>query len=377
MAYQSRKVQELFKKGALEWQNYTCLNFFEKPKEIWRIRRNFAAKERIEVIIEEGCWSYIGNIHEVQSLSLGEGCETIGTAAHEIGHALGMFHTHSRHDRDRYIQIDTRNIQSAMLDQFQRETRKTNYNYGLPYDYGSIMHYGSKSFSTNGYDTMVPFNEKYIDTMGSPFTSFYELLMMNIHYKCLDKCKHSHSTVRCYMGGFPNPRDCSKCICPGGYGGRYCNERPKGCGKILYATSHKQQFVDVVGDPAVTEVANDEFVKCHYWIQATRGRRVEIQFGNFTDGLATDGCYWAGVEFKMQRDQRLTGFRLCSPAYAGQIYRSEGSMVPIITYSRVWEVETTFQYRMRFYSDKCKANLLPLSYFRNKGPKHFTVYLSE
>ncbi|KHJ78274.1 astacin, partial [Oesophagostomum dentatum] len=61
-------------------------------------------------MVESGCWSYVGNQHKVQPLSLGNGCHTIGSASHELGHTIGMHHTHARHDRDEYVPIDTSNI---------------------------------------------------------------------------------------------------------------------------------------------------------------------------------------------------------------------------------------------------------------------------
>ncbi|KIH43671.1 hypothetical protein ANCDUO_26318, partial [Ancylostoma duodenale] len=35
------------------------------------------------------------------------------------------------------------NIQPDYVDQFDKESATTNYNYGMPYDYGSIMQYGA------------------------------------------------------------------------------------------------------------------------------------------------------------------------------------------------------------------------------------------
>ncbi|CAJ0591210.1 unnamed protein product [Cylicocyclus nassatus] len=336
----SKKLQDIFRHGALEWQRITCLNFYEY----------IHAKERIELIVENGCWSYVGNIHRVQPISLGSGCETIGSAAHEIGHALGMFHHQARHDRDEHLLIERNNIRPGMEDQFNKETTATNDNYGFPYEYGSVMHYGSKSFSADKtrLHTMVPIpDRRYIDTMGSHFVSFYDKLMMNTHYNCLDKCKSNPSAAKCAMGGFPNPKDCSKCVCPGGYGGRLCNERPAGCGEVLQAGTEYKKFEDTIGQNWIQKSTdNDFFLMCHYWIEAPLGRKVEIKFHSFTDKVNTDGCYFAGVEIKTQKDQRATGYRFCHPSYMGELFESDRNVVPIITYSRIWPVTTTLWYRM-------------------------------
>ena len=62
---------------------------------------------------------------------------------HEIGHALGLKHEHSRHDRNGFVSIDSDNIQSGKKHNF--ETDDLAYDIGS-YDYDSLMHYGAWDF---------------------------------------------------------------------------------------------------------------------------------------------------------------------------------------------------------------------------------------
>ncbi|KIH54283.1 hypothetical protein ANCDUO_15571 [Ancylostoma duodenale] len=39
------------------------------------------------------------------------GCGYSGGIAHEVGHALGLEHTHTRHDRDDYLIVNWTNVQ--------------------------------------------------------------------------------------------------------------------------------------------------------------------------------------------------------------------------------------------------------------------------
>ncbi|VDO69909.1 unnamed protein product [Heligmosomoides polygyrus] len=292
--YSSREMRSAFVKGAKLWEQDTCIDF----------RESSYATDRIKVFPEDGCWSYVGKIGNEQSLSLGRGCEAVSIAAHEIGHALGFFHTMSRHDRDQYVTVNTANIKPDWLDQFTKETTRTNYNYGMTYDSGSIMHYGARSASRNKQPTMVPMDVRYQETLGSPFISFIDLSMLNEHYNCKAKCK-KETSAKCERGGFPHPRDCSKCICPGGYSGKTCTERPSGCGKTVQASSEWETLRDTLGDGRIHE----DFTKCHYWIQSPQNTQIEVRIVSFTRGVATDGCSYAGVEIKTNKDQTLTGYR--------------------------------------------------------------------
>lgn len=54
-------------------------------------------------------YSYIGKIGGKQEIQISE-TGYLGNIIHEIGHALGLFHEHSRPDRDNYIRVLYENI---------------------------------------------------------------------------------------------------------------------------------------------------------------------------------------------------------------------------------------------------------------------------
>ncbi len=88
-----------------------------------------------------------------QTIKVGNLCgNTQGSSIHEIMHALGFYHEQSRDDRDTYVTINTSNIISGKLHNFEKYNQGF-WHYFFPegenigtYDYGSIMHYGSRAF---------------------------------------------------------------------------------------------------------------------------------------------------------------------------------------------------------------------------------------
>jgi len=102
--------------------------------------------------VGDACLSSVGRVGGLQHIRLTDDCDA-GNTVHEIGHALGMFHEHSRCDRDTYVTINLANIDNEWWDQFYRHC--TDATDDGPYDEGSIMHYGPKAFSNNDQPTIV------------------------------------------------------------------------------------------------------------------------------------------------------------------------------------------------------------------------------
>lgn len=113
---------------------------------------------------DSGCWSYLGMIGGKQTINLGDDCLSRRTIHHELLHALGFWHEQSRPDRDLHVKVLEENVKTGYMSQFK--IRSSIDSLGSPYDTKSVMHYGMKTFSKNGQNTMEP-----VDGTGGPFGS--------------------------------------------------------------------------------------------------------------------------------------------------------------------------------------------------------------
>uniref|UniRef100_A0A914X780 Peptidase M12A domain-containing protein n=1 Tax=Plectus sambesii TaxID=2011161 RepID=A0A914X780_9BILA len=104
------------------------------------------------------------------------------------------------------------------------------------------MHYSSTEFSKNAsIPTVVATDPYYQQTMGQgKGPSFLDVLEMNRYYGCDNACT-SAKLIVCQNGGYQDPKNCSLCKCPSGFGGQFCDKvQPAdngNCGGVLVATS--------------------------------------------------------------------------------------------------------------------------------------------
>ena len=119
------------------WENSTCLRFTR--------RRNEKVEEADYLFFSsnssEGCYSdSVGRKGGQQVINVVEDeCGSVGGIAHLIGHAVGFWHEHSRHDRDKYVLVVEKNVQEGeMINFLKREEKEEEHNF--IYDYASLMH---------------------------------------------------------------------------------------------------------------------------------------------------------------------------------------------------------------------------------------------
>ncbi|XP_001622217.3 zinc metalloproteinase nas-14 isoform X3 [Nematostella vectensis] len=130
-----------------EFNKHTCIRWVPRTTEAnW-----------VKIVKETGCWSLVGKSYwsaGFQQLSLGDGCHNKGTIMHEMMHASGFWHEQSRPDRNNYVEVMWENIAEGKSHNFNKYDRGQIDDLNANYDFSSLMHYGSFSFSKNGKRTI-------------------------------------------------------------------------------------------------------------------------------------------------------------------------------------------------------------------------------
>ena len=129
------------------WTEKSNISFVERTTTNQTLYPNYVRFES-----SNSCASYVGLQGGEQPVLVSDEC-SVGSIVHEIGHAIGLFHEHTRPDRNNFAQINWDNIIVGKEINFEILDAGVQ-NYG-PYDYGSIMHYGEYFFTATGSATIV------------------------------------------------------------------------------------------------------------------------------------------------------------------------------------------------------------------------------
>uniref|UniRef100_A0A1I8AMW9 Metalloendopeptidase n=1 Tax=Steinernema glaseri TaxID=37863 RepID=A0A1I8AMW9_9BILA len=303
-----RKAMEL-------WQKKTCVRFQENGPNV----------DRLEFFDGGGCSSFVGRTGGTQGISISTpGCDVVGIISHEIGHALGIFHEQARPDQSTHISVNYRNIPISRWNNFYPVSLSQADLYGLPYDAGSVMHYGPYGFATDPYTPTITTMDKNLqNTIGQRAgPSFLDFAAINIAYGCTEHCGY----LPCRHQGYPNPNNCSECLCPDGFSGSLCQYvQYTSCGAHI-AVSRDAVSISSPNYPYQFS-SNSE---CVWLLEAPAGGHVFLEFEDTFQFSCEDTCDKSYVELKTGPDYRITGYRYCCSTRPTQRFQSGGNEMLVL-----------------------------------------------
>ncbi|XP_058825421.1 seminal metalloprotease 1-like [Topomyia yanbarensis] len=145
----SDKEKKVIRKAIKIISKKTCIKFrrYREGDTNWVVFRSNSS----------GCWSNVGMHPGGQIVNLhSPGCVRLTTVIHELLHALGFWHQQSSSNRDDYVRILWKNIIPKRKISFKKYNSSLITDFGIEYDYDSIMHYSAKAFSKNRKPTIKP-----------------------------------------------------------------------------------------------------------------------------------------------------------------------------------------------------------------------------
>ncbi|CEF59720.1 Astacin-like metalloendopeptidase [Strongyloides ratti] len=239
---------------------------------------------------------------------------------HEIGHALGLVHEHTRKDRDKYVTIHYNNMYSSENVNFKIHKFNAYKSYSTSYDFSSLMHYGPYTFSTVfsyvfGYKTIESKLEREYDLMmgQSKKMTFNEFKQINLCYcnwcnwvnnETGRRTQQTGTTALCKNGGYPDFNNCSRCICPTGYTGDLCDkiiESDENCGPTSF-------YVNETGIPIILKGQ----MNCYFFFLAEKAKKITLQItyvnAPYNGYICTEDIAY---QVKYRKDKGATGLLLC------------------------------------------------------------------
>ena len=133
-----------------------AIDHWNKKTVIQLVRRT-NQRDFVVFVDNDACSSKVGRQGGRQEIAcdLDSGSFGVGSVIHEIGHAAGLWHEHTRQDRNRFVIVNLSNVKRGKRHNFKKHVRDGD-DIGA-YDFGSIMHYGRRAFAIDtSRDTITP-----------------------------------------------------------------------------------------------------------------------------------------------------------------------------------------------------------------------------
>ncbi|UJR36495.1 hypothetical protein I4U23_029216 [Adineta vaga] len=301
--------------GVSNWESNTCLKFNELSVITTTTNTSYISFRRDD---DYGCSSPVGYdaTDPTSVILISAYCSgIIGSIMHEIGHTLGFIHTQSRIDRDNYVSLVSANIMEDYAGNFYK------WYYGtikftdttFPYDFGSFMHYDGYGFSKNGDATIIPIDTRYQRTIGQrEKAAFYDYKQINRLYFSRTECPLMFTNNNCQNNGYLDPKTCTRCVCPEGFSGTYCDQRDSAsnCGDTITNPTPSVSMQVTIQNPAPTSTTST-LQYCVYHIKSQSARKIRLRIDSINT-VARYVCSLSSVlEVKFQSDLALTGARWC------------------------------------------------------------------
>ncbi|XP_074655437.1 zinc metalloproteinase nas-13-like [Tubulanus polymorphus] len=127
-----------------------ALEIFKKKTQCIMFRPRLSSDTNYLFIkrYSKSCSSNVGMVGGRQVTKLADGCVNVqGIILHEMMHVIGFMHEQTRPDRNKYIFVKWRNIKESAWWNFRLLPADSVDMLDLPYDYGSLMHYGDSYFA--------------------------------------------------------------------------------------------------------------------------------------------------------------------------------------------------------------------------------------
>ncbi|CEG06162.1 Astacin-like metalloendopeptidase, partial [Strongyloides ratti] len=305
----------LIKKAINILDKLTCLNF---------VRANFLKNEFSGIIFvaNSKCYAYLGKTIEKswQKIGIGMECHNLGGILRMILRTLGIIYQHCRFDRDTFIKVFPENIAARNLENFQIKPQAKISRLFLPYEYGSVMHFGTLEGSKNRGYTLMPKDHFYENTVGQlDYPTFNDIKALNLHY-CSSICKIK---IICRNHGYQNPNDCNKCVCIDGFRGVHCDYYTRAsvlCKEKLFEAKVKPSFLKITQNKV-----------CFYHLKTNIHKRIKIGILKISmePKYSTTCSLNRSFEVKYLNDKSVAGARFCHQKFTRIIY-SESNHVMFI-----------------------------------------------